>query len=270
MFGPVRAPAVVLCDGIGCSGYVWKYLATALAEDQRVIHFHYRGHGRTPAPKDPTKVSIEDLSSDLISVLDAAVGADQPAALIGHSMGVQVCLETYRQHRARVRSLTLMCGSYGRPLSSFHGVDTLEKILPLLRVGVGLWPGLIARLWRTIVPTGLSYEIATRIELNRDLIAREDFFPYLQDIATIDPQLFFAMLAKAGRHSAKDLLHDIKVPVLILAGEQDNFTPPELSHEMHRLIPGAELHVVAGGSHTAPLERPQEITERVHAFLRRM
>src|SRR5262249_41938065 len=127
--GPQGAPEIALCDGIGCMGYVWKYLEEALiAQKWRVLHWHYRGHGRTPMPLDPERVGVTDLADDLTSVLDAS-GVER-AVLAGHSMGVQVVLETYRRHRDRVSAMILMCGSYGNPLRTFHGRRTLERALP--------------------------------------------------------------------------------------------------------------------------------------------
>ena len=66
--GPANAPAVVFCDGIGCDGYVWKYLEAELAVIHRIVHWHYRGHGRTPMPRDPRRVDITDLADDLAAV----------------------------------------------------------------------------------------------------------------------------------------------------------------------------------------------------------
>src|ERR1700758_3444959 len=66
--GPIDAPAVVFCDGIGCDGYVWKYLEPELKQ-HRTVHWHYRGHGRTPPPRDPRRVDITDLADDLAAVL---------------------------------------------------------------------------------------------------------------------------------------------------------------------------------------------------------
>src|SRR5512145_2238228 len=115
-FGQRRAgaPDVILSDGIGCDGYVWKYLERALGEEHRVIHWHYRGHGRTPVPRNRRNVGIADLADDLATVLDAA--GSERAVLAGHSMGVQVCLEAYRRHRDRTVALVLLCGAYGNPL----------------------------------------------------------------------------------------------------------------------------------------------------------
>ena len=92
-------PALVLSDGVGCDGFIWKYLRRSLA-DYRVVHWNYRGHGRTPRPRDPGRISMPDFADDLAAVLDDC-GAER-AVLFGHSMGVQVSLETYRRHRDRV------------------------------------------------------------------------------------------------------------------------------------------------------------------------
>lgn len=267
--GPVDAPAVVFCDGIGCDGYVWKYLESALATSHRIVHWHYRGHGRTPMPRDPRRVDITDLADDLAAVLDAAVGDGAGAVLAGHSMGVQVCLEMYRRHRARVHGLVLLCGAYGTPLRTFKGKRTLEQVLPFVRFAVNRIPGIAQTLVTRLIPTELAYQLATRFEINGELIRREDFFPYLEHMARVDVRLFLEMLAAAGRHSARELLEEIAVPTLIVSGDRDGFTPAQLSEEMHRLIRDSELHVVQGGSHTAPIERPAEVTERIAEFLRK-
>jgi pimeloyl-ACP methyl ester carboxylesterase len=267
--GPADAPAVVFCDGIGCDGYVWKYLEAELAATHRIVHFHYRGHGLTPAPRDPRRVDITDLADDLAAVLDAAVGDNAGAILAGHSMGVQVALEFYRRHKARVNGLILLCGSYGTPLRTFKGKRTLEQVLPFVRFAVNRLPGIAQSLVARIVPTELAYQIATRFEINGALIRREDFFPYLEHMAKVDVRLFLEMLAAAGRHTCKELLEHIDVPTLIITGDRDGFTPAQLSDEMHRLIRDSELHVVQGGSHTAPIERPAEVTEKIADFLRK-
>ena len=118
-----RATPVLLCDGIGCDGYVWRHLRHGLG-DRHCVHSHYRGHGRTPSPHDPARVNIEDLADDVACVLDDAL-VDR-AVLIGHSMGVQVALETYRRHAARVAGLVLVCGAASHPLRTFRGLSLIH------------------------------------------------------------------------------------------------------------------------------------------------
>jgi pimeloyl-ACP methyl ester carboxylesterase len=257
-------PALAFCDGIGCDGYVWRYLREDFAQ-RFSVHPHYRGHGRTPLPAELDRVGIVDLADDLASVLDDA-GIPR-AVLIGHSMGVQVALETYRRHRARVAGLILMCGAPAHPLRTFRNSDVLEELLPKIKRVTTRLPSFINRVTRLVLPTRLSYEIATRLEIRKDLVQPADFMPYLEGMSRVDIRLFVAMLSAAGEHSAEDLLGDIAVPTLIVSGARDGFTPADRSREMVDAIPFSELLEIPGGSHTAPIERPDLVRERVGQFL---
>jgi pimeloyl-ACP methyl ester carboxylesterase len=133
-----REVPVVLCDGIGCDGFAWRYLKRDLSP-RFGVHPHYRGHGRTPVPRDPARVTIADLADDVACVLDDALV--ESVALIGHSMGVQVALEVYRRHRDRVRGLVLMCGAPSYPLRTFRGTASLEALLPAIQRWTRRVPG---------------------------------------------------------------------------------------------------------------------------------
>ncbi len=265
--GAAATVCVALCDGIGCDGYVWRYLAPSIGRHHRVVHWHYPGHGRTPMPRDRERVAIADLADDMAAVLDDT--GDDRAVLMGHSMGVQVALETYRRHPERVAALVLMCGAPGTPLATFKGSSLGAKLLPLLRFAVGRAPGMFNGLWRTAMPTDLSHWISERVEINGALLEKSDFRPYLDGLARVDISLFLAMLAQAQDHDAMGLLPKITVPTLIIAGDRDGFTPASLSHRMHEQIPGAELLLIEGGSHTAPLERPHLVEQTVLDFFSR-
>ena len=257
---------VVLCDGIGCDGYVWRYLRADLGE-RFGLHPHYRGHGRTAPPRDKDRVAIADLADDVVCVLDDAL-VDR-VVLIGHSMGVQVALETYRRHPARVAGLVLVCGASSHPLKTFKGSAALEDFLPMIQKWVQRVPGVINRVTRALLPTRLAYEVASRLEIRRELIEPSDFMPYLEGMARIDARLFVAMLSAAGQHSADDLLKDIRVPTFVVAGGRDGFTPPERSRAMAEAIPGAELLEIPNASHTAPIERPNVVDWAIRDFLAR-
>jgi pimeloyl-ACP methyl ester carboxylesterase len=257
---------VLLCDGIGCDGYVWRYLRDDLA-DRFGLHPHYRGHGRTAAPRDPARVTIEDLADDVACVLDDAL-VDR-AVLIGHSMGVQVALETYRRHADRVAGLVLVCGAPSHPLRTFKGSAMLEEMLPTIQKWIQRVPGIINLATRKLLPTRLAYEVASRLEIRRELVEPADFMPYLEGMARIDSRLFVAMLSAAGQHSAEDVLPTIEVPVLVVAGGRDGFTPPDRSRTMAEAIPAAELLEIPNASHTAPIERPKLVVETIRDFIAR-
>lgn len=257
---------VLLCDGIGCDGYVWRYLRGDLGS-RFSLHPHYRGHGRTAAPRDPARVTITDLADDVACVLDDAL-VDR-AVLVGHSMGVQVALETYRRHPTRVAGLVLVCGAPSHPPRTFKGSAALEEMLPTIQKWIGRMPGVLNRMARTLLPTRLAYEVASRLEIRRELVEPADFMPYLEGMARIDVRLFITMLASAGQHSAEDILAEIDRPVLVVAGGRDGFTPPERSRAMAEAIPGAELLEIPNASHTAPIERPHLVDFTIRDFLAR-
>lgn len=210
-------------------------------------------------------MAIADLADDLAAVLDDA-GIDA-AVVLGHSMGVQVALETYRRHPDRVRGLVLLCGSPENPLRTFRGQRGLEVVLPRVRRAVERAPRLINQAARLLLPTRLAFRLAAKVEVNAELLDATDFMPYLRGLSRVEMPLFLSMLAAAGEHSAVDMLTSIAAPVLVVAGERDGFTPPELSRAMAAAIPGADLLEVESGSHTAPLERPDLVGRAVGEFL---
>jgi pimeloyl-ACP methyl ester carboxylesterase len=128
---------------------------------------------------------------------------------------------------------------------------------------------MINRVTRIVLPTRLAYELASRLEIRRELVEPADFMPYLEGVARIDARLFVAMLSAAARHTADELLPEIDVPTLIVAGARDGFTPPERSREMASAISGAELLEIANASHTAPIERPNLIDWTIRDFVAR-
>lgn len=258
-------PAVALCDGILCEGYIWKYLRPRLAKHYTVVHWNYRGHGRSGRPRDPERVGIDAHASDLWRVLDAC--NVERAALAGHSMGTQVCLEGYRANPDRVAGLLLLCGSYGRVTRTFHGTDALHWVLPKLRSLADTYPGVVRSLLG-FTPANLVLTVArwTR-EVDPVRIQAADMIPYFEHLSTMDPAVFLRMLTAAGEHSAEDLLSTVKAPTLVVSAEYDTFTPARLASQMARSIENSELLLVREGTHSAPIEQPELIDAAIERFL---
>jgi pimeloyl-ACP methyl ester carboxylesterase len=259
------APAVVLCDGVGCAGYIWRRLAPELARRHRVVHWNYRGHGKSGQPRDPERVTIADAVDDLVAVLDAA--GERDVILAGHSMGVQVVLEAHRRVPRRVAALVLICGSPGRPLDSFHDSSLLGVVFPWVKDVVLAVPRLVRAVFQKLLPTRLAVAIGLMVEVNRQLLPPEDMQRYLSELAAVDPAVFVRTLADAARHDATDHLPDVDVPTLVVAGDRDGFTPLRRSMAMQAMIPRSELQILPGGSHTGPLEHPETVALRLQKFI---
>ena len=258
-------PVVVLCDGLGCSGFIWRYLVPALTRQYRVIRWHYRGHGLSGRPRDPASVGMEALRADLAAVL--AAHAAPKVALLGHSMGAQVILDYALHAPQQIAGLVPICGSYGRPLDTFHGADRAARLFPLLRDAVRRWPRLGQSLWRRTMLSTLAYQIAVTFEVNGDMVRWEDFWPYFEHLGGMDVGFFVQLLDQLQHHTVEDRLQDIDMPTLVVAGERDTFTPAWLSRRMQQLLPQAELMVVPGGTHVAPIEVPELLNLHIQRFL---
>lgn len=255
----------LLTDGIACDGFIWKYLWDDLAAVTDVVHWHYRGHGRSGIPADPRAIELADHAHDLDAVR-RAVG-DPDVVIFGHSMGCQVSLEGFRVRRERVRGIVLVCGSYGRVTHTFKDTDLLAQLLPRLIERVEQHPEIARALWSRMPPE-VALKMAFALGEVDAALNPLDLLPYMKHMVDIDLGMFLRMLRSAGEHTARDLLGQIDVPVLVIAGERDTFTPPRYAEEMAAVIPSAELLLVRGGTHVVPLEQRDLVRDRVTSFLR--
>jgi pimeloyl-ACP methyl ester carboxylesterase len=259
-------PTAFFCDGILCDGFIWKYLYAEISKVLRVAHWHYRGHGRSGAPVDKERIDIAAHAADLHAVREKV--GDPPCVILGHSMGTQVALEEYHRYPDRVRGLVLLCGSFGKVTQTFRGMPVLDFILPKLMDIVEKQPDLVRALWSRIPPE-VALKLALRArDVDPDKVHADDMLPYLKHMTHVDFPMFLKMLRAAGDHTAEEYLGSIDVPVLVVAGEKDTFTPAALSTFMAEAIPKAELLMVPGGTHVAPIEQPELVSKRILEFIR--
>jgi len=256
---------VLLCDGLVCDGYIYRYLWDDLSELLPVAHFHYRGHGRSGLPVDREQVDVPAHASDMNAVRDHL--GDPDVVLVGHSLGTQVCLEAYRARPERVKALVLLCGSFGRITHTFKGSDVLSTVLPSVLTFSARHPRLLRALWAR-VPVRAAIKLGVLMgDIDPNKVRVEDVEPYFRHALHVDFQLFARMLREAGEHSAEDLLPRVAVPTLVVAGSKDTFTPPEVSVAMAESIPGARHWLIPGGSHILPLEERDALREVLRDFL---
>ena len=77
-----------------------------------------------------------------------------------------------------------------------------------------------------------------------------------------------AMRARSARIDyLNQVLPKIEVPVLVIVGRQDEFTPVSKAEEMHAALPNSKLAVIENAGHMPNLERPEEFNEIVLEFL---
>ena len=262
-----EGPTALLCsNGIGVSTFFWRRLASHFAATHTIVTWDYRGHGQSPVPQHPEDLTIALCARDLWTIAGAA-GVER-AVLFGHSMGTQVCLEAFRLHPGRVLAFVPVLGAAGKVFKTFPGGAALE---PLMRVATELGmsnAGLAERALRALLRLPGVWDAVRALRIvHPDLCPREDFEPYFAHLAQLDLRGYFALARDLLSHDASDLLPQVTVPTLVVAGERDLFVPIERSRELAAAIPGAELLVLREGSHAAMVEQPELFVLSVEQFL---
>ncbi|MCP2321240.1 3-oxoadipate enol-lactonase / 4-carboxymuconolactone decarboxylase [Nocardia amikacinitolerans] len=237
--GRVGVPVVVFLGSLGTTLSMWDPQLRAFATDHRTIAIDLPGHGGTPVPAHPCTTAA--FAADVVQLLDV-IGVDE-FAVVGLSFGgaiVQVLAATQAE---RVTSAVIACAAPSYDSDFRHAR---------------------ARLVRT---HGLS-EIVRRSALRRFAPGFDDREPdtyaaSLLMLSTMSPHGYAACCEALATHDAERLLPDIAVPTLVLAGERDQVTPPELVREMARAIPGSTLRLITGCGHLANVEKPVPFTTLV-------
>lgn len=260
---------IVCCNGLGVSLFFWKYVVAHYGDTHDVLLWDYRAHGRSDRPTDLDAVDmrIERFAEDLRAVLDAS-GVER-ACLVGHSMGCQVIFEFQRRWPERVCGLVPMLGTAGRLLDTFGNNPHSPVYFRAIAKIVDRLGDRTHRVTRPILESPIAWWFTKTMALVDPFYAqKEDMLPYMRHLATLDMRVFMKTILAAGDHDAWPSLPGIRVPVLIIAAEKDTFTPVNISRRMATEIPGAEILVLADGSHAALVEQPDTIVHRMDRFLR--
>lgn len=266
-------PLVALNAGFCCPDNFWRYLAPALARKYRVLIWNYRGMGVSGMPREPgyraRNYSVEDFTMekyarDLKAILDHE-GIDD-VILLGHSMGTQVSLETYRIMPERVRAFVSITGPYASAINSLYNATIAPRLFP---AGILLARTAARPLWRLLFKLPITHPLAIQFGALGPKTKLEDMQPYYDHLSELDPQMILKAAQAMHAHTAEDLLRKVKVPTLVIVGERDNFVPPWLGHVMTSRIPVAEMLVVPGGTHGTIVEEPKIVNKAVTDFLER-
>lgn len=262
-------PTIVCCNGLGVSTFFWKYIVEYFGAQHRLITWEYRGHYSSGSPEKMTSANFSMAANarDLAAVLDAC--RVQRAVVIGHSMGCQVLLEFWHLFPGRVAGLVPICGPYGKPIDSLFRIPQISHpLFAGLHSLATTYPREVEAVVRPLLRTRIPFELARLGLINAQLAAFNDMAPYFEHLSKMDMEVFFLMMGEMQKHDAGPYLHKIDVPVLVVGGEADLFTPLDLSKEMRDKIPGAELLILRMGSHTGLIEYPELLNLRLEKFLR--
>lgn len=258
-------PTVVMTNGYANSTLYWERLREQLRKNYRVVRWDLRGHGLSGGARDLESMTIEGCAQDLLRVLDAA--EVERATLAGFSLGCQIVFEAWRHFPERIEGLIPILGPCERPF------DTLlhPQLGPLLfrlyqQVGPRGW-GPALKLGAHVTRLRPMHKVAQRIGFVGRQTSRDEMDPFYRHLGRIDAPSWYQLGLSAQEHSARDLLGEISVPTLVVAGGSDRFSPGTLGEEIATMIADSELVFIAYATHTGLFDASEEIGVAVERFL---
>jgi 3-oxoadipate enol-lactonase len=240
------APVVMLSHSLACSLVMWNPQLDLLESKFKVLRFDTRGHGDSDAPEG--KYTLELLAADAVALMDAL--EIDAVHFVGLSMGGMIGQNLALDHGNRLKSLTLcdtaaIMPDEAQPIWQQRIAAAREK---------GLQDQVDETLERWFTPEYLSQN-SPQVELIRQQILATPVAGYI-----------------GCSEAIRDLdnlkrLSEIKLPTLIIVGEEDPGTPVAASEAMQERIDGSELVVLPAARHLSNIEQSGAFTEALMGFL---
>lgn len=237
---PADAPTVVMSNSLGTTHHMWDKQIPELSRHFRVVRYDTRGHGSSPAPPGP--YSIDDLTDDVVALLDQ-LGLAR-AHFVGLSLGGMTGMRLAIREQHRVDRLVVLCTSaHLEPESAWRQRAATVREHGSRAVASAVVERWYTQPWRTVNP-GLAKDAA-------DMIAgtpAEGYASCCEAIATMN-------------QTAQ--LPQLQAPTLAIAGADDPATPPSHLKLIADSVKGGRLLTVANAAHLANDEQPSTITAAV-------
>ena len=243
-----NGPPLLLVHGAVCDSRTWRHAIDALSDAFTVVAWDAPGCGSSSdAPAD---FSMPDYANCLAAFVDA-LSLGRPH-VVGHSWGSTLALELCLRYPSTVAKLVLV-GAYAGWRGSLPADEVERRVAfaesAAVAVDAGSWdPASMRGLFSGVMPPEQVEELKTS----------------MADIRASATRTMAKALADADLSQS---LGAVRVPTLILAGEEDERSPLDVARTLHAGIPNSQLVVLLGLGHECFLENPDAFASAVRAFL---
>ena len=241
------APVMMLSHSLGSNLLMWNPQRSALESHFRVLRYDIRGHGESDAPKGPYTLQL--LGEDVVGLLD--VLGIKRVHFVGLSMGGMIGQHVALNHPDRLLSLVLCDTSAMMPKESQPAIQ--ERIDTARSKGMQALVEPTLERWFT--PSFLTKKSEMLDLIRNQLLATsvEGYVGCSEAIRTLN------FLERLG---------EIRVPTLIIVGEEDPGTPVAAAQAMHERIERSKLVVLPSCQHLSNVEQPEAFNAALLEFLR--
>ena len=229
---------IVFIHGVGLDHNIWDPQINEF--DNTVLIYDILGHGRTPLNKE--KISFDDFSDQIIDLIDELKFSK--IHLIGFSIGSLIARNFATRFSNRLKSLTLLC-------SIFNRSDNEQKIVN-------------ERFEQTKKDKKLTKDALKRW-FNKDFIEKN---PLISDkifsiLNNNNMDNFIKVYSLFVNHKDNEKFENINVKTLVMTGEGDVGSTPEMSDNLSKKIKNSEVKIIPVGKHLCSIECSYDVNKAI-------
>ena len=229
-----KGKTIVFIHGLSDSLNYWKVLREGLKKDYQILSYDLRAHGESENGEE--EITIDLYQNDLYHLLKGL--NIEKAVFIGLSLGGNIALNFAINHPEMVNGLIIM--------SSFSEFDDeLKEIFDKFEMGIDEG---FEEFYDIILPYTLPEELLEKHEEELEFIKHEA-------AKTANIEGIKAGIKAGYSYSITDKLDMINAPTIVIAGEDDNLTNPDIQMKIHDNINGSEMIILEKTKHNVLIGR---------------
>lgn len=261
-------PVIVFIYGLLCSNYHFKYQIPYFEEKGYQILLHdYRFHFSSSQDGDLKTCSFENISNDLHQLLQSL--GIKKTLFVGHSMGVNICLEHARRYPEEVSAQVLISGTVVPPQDIMFDSNMVDITMPFIEQFTKKYPKLFKAIWKNSFKNPIAQYAIFDGGFNKKQVEIEFVQLYMKKISELPENLFFHLLKIMHDHDIINHLETITTPTLVIGGDKDKIIPNYLQQILTRNLPKSQLYIVKDGSHVPQADFPEMINHRINQFTKK-
>lgn len=244
-----NGPWITLSHSLACNMHMWDDQMELLTQKFKVLRFDTRGHGQSSAP--PGDYTLEQMADDVKGLFDA-LGITR-THWMGLSMGGMIGQTFALKYPGVFQSLVLADTTARRPPNAAQ-----------------MWGERVAAARQGGMSAVLDSTLARWFTAPYKVSARDVMASIGAQILSTPVDGFCGACAAIAKVDTLDRLKEIKIPTLIIVGEHDHGTPPEMAHAIHANLPGSELVTIPDAAHLSNVEQREVFNNAISRFLNRL
>ena len=229
---------IVLIHGVGLNHKIWEPQINSF--NNTVLVYDILGHGNTPLTK--SKISFDDFSSQLLNLIDEL--KFHKIHLVGFSIGSLIARNFATKYDSRLESLTLLCSVFKRSNEQQKVVNDRFKLSKKSR--------------------SLSKQALKRWFTDDYINKNPKIYKKISSILEENnPENFLKVYELFVTHKDDEIFENIKTKTLIMTGENDIGSTPEMSKNLSKIIANSKVKIVSNGKHLCSIECADDVNNAI-------